>query len=54
MTEKNVHQQKKEVVKTINFLWHAPQISDSKRTEVLKLLAKAQEELLDAVTSKES
>jgi len=45
MTERNVHQQKKDLIQEINFLWHSPKLSDSERTRVLELLAQAREVL---------
>jgi hypothetical protein len=36
--QKNLHQQKKELVKQLNFWWHNPQATDDKRAEALVLL----------------
>jgi hypothetical protein len=35
---KNLHQQKKELIKQLNFWWHNPQATDEKRAQSLELL----------------
>jgi hypothetical protein len=46
VSEKNVHQQKKDLLKEINFYWHSPRVSPETQTRVLDLLAEARELLL--------
>jgi hypothetical protein len=36
--DKNLHQQKKELIKQLNFWWHNPQATDDKRAQSLELL----------------
>lgn len=42
MGELNVHQQKKEILKEINFLWHSPKVSPETQARVLELLREAE------------
>lgn len=43
--ETNIHQQKKDLIKDLNFWWHNPRVSDEKRNEVLALLKEALKKL---------
>lgn len=36
--QKNLHQQKKEAVKLLNYRWHNPKVSDDQRAKALELL----------------
>jgi hypothetical protein len=38
MSDTNLHQQKKELIKLLNFWWHNPQVTDDKREQVLSQL----------------
>jgi len=45
VVETNIHQQKKDLIKDLNFWWHNPRVSDEKRNEVLALLKEALKKL---------
>lgn len=49
MVEKNVHQIKKDLLKEINFLWHAPTVDQAAREEAIRLLGQVKDLLKSKV-----
>lgn len=45
MDEKNLHQQKKELLKQLNFWWHNPKVTSATQAEVLQKLKECLEML---------